>query len=565
MTSRRSQPLHPLLLILLTLLLLPAEAWSQDRSANQETGETEELVYPLEPRLARTSLPGALRHDLLLPGPLVDIAFPRRADGSRRLVLLVADGPRSEDGAPRPRQLMEWIPGEPPRLNALATALPPQLDQLALLADPAGPGDLLLVGEDELLYLLEEPNPEKASADSTPVHRAHLVPVLTAEHARLDARPFPALDASPAAHLSLLDLGRLLRYRPGPGDLIPFGALDLPISAEPERGGLLLSSPRVTELARPGRSPLYLLGPELQGKRRLRVRILDPEGDTAESPETSTTGFSQGPQTGEEGENTESGTEAGAPTASLEEAWCLLPSAETPALSWFTLLGGLPHLVVTTFEADQLGIFDKHRVRLFPLVGDRTRRGRTATLAFQSASRRWQPLQPSIQDFDSDGNQDFLLLHAEGLSGSDTIAEIYYGKPDGSFRSSSRKVDLEAPAGPWALSSLTGPNLLGSRHPDLAAIAEGELHLYAGSAAKDRRQRPFPRRPTLEVPLADTPNDIEVEIFVAPDGSSSRLTLGATPFIHDLDGDGRGEVIVSESFRDGRGIVQVIQITEPGS
>ena len=70
-------------------------------------------------------------------------------------------------------------------------------------------------------------------------------------------------------------------------------------------------------------------------------------------------------------------------------------------------------LIVTTTEADKIGVFAKQRFRLFPLAADRSRAGTPPSLAFETESNRWFPVDPAVVDLDRDGKQDLVVLQPE--------------------------------------------------------------------------------------------------------------------------------------------------------
>lgn len=63
---------------------------------------------------------GARRIDAVLPGKVLATAFPRGADGKRRVLVLVAPGPDS------PRESISWTPPAQEVKNACSGICPPR-------------------------------------------------------------------------------------------------------------------------------------------------------------------------------------------------------------------------------------------------------------------------------------------------------------------------------------------------------------------------------------------------------------------------------------------------------
>jgi hypothetical protein len=128
------------------------------------------------------------------------------------------------------------------------------------------------------------------------------------------------------------------------GPTAPALSFDLPRRASRTSRGLVLESPSVRPVPGTGDSggpPCFATEPETHGPRRLRVVLLCP-GD-------------------------EPGTEP-------VETWALLPGDETVTESHFGTLDGEPVLVVLTRE--ELGLFVKQQLRVFPLRGSQSRMAR---------------------------------------------------------------------------------------------------------------------------------------------------------------------------------------------
>src|SRR4029077_1692238 len=125
------------------------------------------------------------------------------------------------------------------------------------------------------------------------------------------------------------------------------------------------SSLPATAIPVPGGEPLQVVGPEENGKLRLRTLLLDSGGSPA-------------------------------------EPWPRLPGPENVDSFRYAALDGRPVLLVFTSDAEKLGIFAKQRLRLFPLSADRSRSGQPPALAFETETHRWFPVDTVLRDLDRD-------------------------------------------------------------------------------------------------------------------------------------------------------------------
>ncbi len=294
-------------------------------------------------------------------------------------------------------------------------------------------------------------------------------------------------------------VGRLRRYRPEGGGLTPAGEHDLPSRATRERWGLRLTSPQVVPVQ--GGDGLLAAGPEANGKQRLRSLLLS------------------------------FGTEANT------EAWSLLPAPEDANGVWYMTIDGKPFLIVTTAGAEKLGIFEGKKLRVFPLSSDRTRAGRRPVLATQTTSHLWNPVAPLVQDLDRDGKDDLVVLQLDGLGGGELIAETFFGRGDGRFVTPGRRQKWDLEVRGWSY----GQDLTGDGIADLAAADSKRLLVFPGTSE--------PRKALLE----KKPLVIPIDLGGGEGAGLRRLRVA------DLDGDGRGEAILSGSAGPGRGVVVVVR------
>ena len=491
----------------LLLLLAPAAVFAEDPPPAVGVSESRDA--------------GVGRVDAVVPGEVVATALPRGADGRRRIAILVApESPKAakgeEDGQEEgpeawrnelpdgPRSLYLFDPAGKGSLRPVVQDLPAEADSLAALDLDGDGADEVLLGEPGKLSSLGSPERWLASP-----RRLLEEPTFSLREAR--GRTASLSSGGDLAGIPVSVLGKLLIYRPdGAGGLAAGSETPLPVRASRERSGLRLTSPRARMIAgRAGGAPLYAAGPEAAGKQRLRTLLIDPA--SAEPP---------------------------------VEAWSLLPAPEKVEDVWMTRIDGRPSLIVTTYQADKLGIFEKAKLRIFPLVADRTRGGRKPSLAVQTESRRWVALEPVIRDVDGDGKDDLVLIQQEGMGGGELVIETYFGRGSGgnvAFEPAPKRQKWELRAGRWSY----GQDLTGDGRPDFAVLG-GEkirqLQVFAG-AADPRKNGLLEKSPRLLFPRKTGQ--------AAPSGALS---------IDDLDGDGHAEALLVDDDVRGRGRVTLLQL-----
>lgn len=467
-------------------------------------------VPAVAPGVARVvQSPGARRLEVSLPGHVVAAALPRVAGGRRLIALLLA--PESDRSGSRSLAVVDPAGGG--SLAQPLSGLHGAADSLAALDLDADGTDELLLGEPGALSSLGPP------PFATP--RALVEGPLVGLASVRGGLPGAGRGGD---RLDLAEAGLLRRFHPdGRGGLAAEGSWELPLRAAREPSGLALATPPVTAVALPGRGPLYAVGPEAVGSRRLRTLLIDPEA---------------------EGD------------ARRVEAWSLLPAPERVLASWVLALDGRPALVVATADAHKLGVFDKQRLRLFTLGADRTRTGRPPAVAFETESPRWRPVLPDVADLDRDGHDDLLVVGAAGVRGKSLLARVFLGRGDGRWEDAGRssRLDLEAYAWGW------GADLTGDGLADLVAVSADHLDLYAGAA--DPRRGPFEARPRRSVEMATEPAELRVDIDVGErtfeaSPPPSPFAVGR-PWLVDLDGDGRAEVVLISPGDKHPGTVTVV-------
>jgi hypothetical protein len=311
----------------------------------------------------------------------------------------------------------------------------------------------------------------------------------------------------PAAHTGLLELFE----RGAGGDLKHFGVYQLPVKAERQRWGLRLSSPPVTLL--PGEPPLFVVGPQVAGRRRIETILMPLDGT--------------GPQ----------------------EAWSLLPGEER-LMNFdrrYLRVDGTPVLAATSF--DKLGVFAKKRFRLYLLGRDRSRKGTPPVLAFDTECPLWFPLESTAVDADGDGHQDLVIVHPAGLQGKELQVTAYHGIGGGHFDSRARHWKLADQATDW----LYGPDLTGDGVPDLLVLVGDRLLLYPGDP---KGSRPLAGRPlwAVTVPGAPKPDTRE------PGGGGDQSpgpNRDRFLTVHELPGGGR-VALLHGAQKDGRTVLTVV-------
>lgn len=451
------------------------------------------------------SVGGARRVDAVLPGNLLATAFPRGADGKRRILALVAtapDGPRElylvdTSGAGGQRRLLGDLPAKA---------------SILIAASLGGKGaDEILLGEPGVAWTLgtvEAPAAPRRFLDG--VDPQHLL-----------------LGAAGDREIAAAEVGRLRTWtRDGSGKLIPGESFELPVRARRERSALRLDTPEVEVLSPgdpPGENtapPLYLIGPEPNGKTRLHTLILtrDAEGKPQRS-----------------------------------EAWSRFAGPETVDDHWFVRIDGQPMLILTSNSADKVSLFEEKSLRVFPLAADRSRAGQPPRLAAPTVSRRWFPARPFVLDLDRDGHEDLVVVQQEGLRGKALIAETWFGQGGGRFAAPSRKVSLDLQARAWDY----GADVTGDGRPDLVAIEKTKLLVFAGTA--DPRRDLLDRRPRLSIDLPAS-EPVSVDASLGSEGAVVETRKSRPLELIDLDGDGRPEIVVMVRDDGGRGRVTVVRV-----
>ena len=294
-------------------------------------------------------------------------------------------------------------------------------------------------------------------------------------------------------------VGRARLFVPGAGRLTAVLDLPVPTRASRQTHGIRLSSPRILTVA--GDSARLAATPQAIGKQRLRTLLL----------------------------------EAGA----TSEAWSLLPTPEDVDEARYATIDGRPSLIVSTTNADKLGIFEGKKLRIFALAADRTQAGRAPILAAQTTSHRWFPVETTIADVDRDGHDDAIVVQSDGMGGGETIVETFFGRGDGGgFVTPGRRQKWELRSeGTSYAADLTGDGVA-----DFAVLDDEGLNVFAGT--KDPRRALLAREP-IRVPIA----------LGSARGDSVRAL-----HVADLDSDGKSEAILLGRVAEERDAVLVVSL-----
>lgn len=317
--------------------------------------------------------------------------------------------------------------------------------------------------------------------------------------------------------LALPEVGRLSLHRLDGESTIEH--TPIPATARRCSTGFELTSPPIERLRMPG-SRRFVAGPVAAGPHRVRSLIIDPAAADDEER--------------------------------VIETWSRLPSPEDVDAHHYLSIDGRPFLIAITTDAERLGVFEKSKLRVLPLGGDRTRAGRAATFQLETDTRNWYSVGVEVFDDDGDGRDDLLVLQPQGLSGGDLVVERFAGLGNGRFDRRSRKTELDDVEGArW----IAGRDWTGDGRADLWVVAESQLRLYAGIEHRRRTVAKDPIRvldaTTTEraaSTLAEHPGHVD-----AP----TRMAYRGRPKVDDLDADGHPKITLVRHVR-GRGLVRIV-------
>lgn len=475
--------------------------------------------------------------DLEIPGWLISLAFPQRADGGREILMLVASpGEIGESGAeasivagweaPPParqtnlfvgsggarmwsnfrtaRSIQEygWQPAAGPRLLRWdpRAEQPPQL-----LQDDLSPTVMAIVsaapqeGHAEGVWLIEPGRLRHVPASFWLLGNTDSSRETVIEQGEIE----PAGFLPRHSHIPLYDSGKsiwlggqgaLHHLKRDPGSNTWNRAEDLKTRISLDKSGYSLTitsripMPFDPDLAAPA---ILAEWPDSIGKQRLRVTLheLDDEG------------------------------------ASSRDLWLRFSGPETLLHSYPVLIDDKPVLAVWTSLADKVRLHYRPRLHLFPITEDRTRAGRLPTATMDDVGEaRWRLPRPVPHDANGDGKQDLLLLYRDGKR---YRVDAFLQQDDLRFNPSAAvtKIDLgEVPEG--IVTGFLAEDLTGDGLGDLVIITRGELLLVPGRPASRKGSRLFEKQPSTRIAMGS---------------EDAELTLDTRQV--DLDGDGRSEFI----------------------
>jgi hypothetical protein len=455
---------------------------------------------PPPPAIGVTLVPlaGARRTDAVLPGHLLGVAFPKAADGRRRIVVLTTpDDPKAE-GTPKGSRSLYLIDPEQagaPRL--LLEGLPAEANALTAADLDSDGAEEILLGEPGKLHALGTPE--------APASR------LLLETAGLDLRR-SSLQEGP---LQVPTVGRLRTWTFDGGRPVPGPEHELPVRASRERQALRLSSLPVTPI-----QGFMAVGPEETGKLRIRTILIGADGKRT-------------------------------------EAWSQLPGREDILGYRYVTLEGRPALIVTTADAEKMGVFAHHRFRLFLLTTDRSKSGQAPTLAFETESNRWFSVDPVIADLDRDGKEDLVVIQPEGVGGGDLVIDTFFGQGNGRFERPRRLKLGNLESRSWSF----GRDVTGDGVTDLVTLGKAGLSVFAGTA--DPRRDLLDRKPRQTIEIGAARETVTVSVGAGTDGVATDVSRSAnlgSPRLEDLDSNGRPEVLLFSPNANGRGRVTVVRL-----
>lgn len=530
-----SRRLPPLLALAAILLAGPAAPAAEKREV-PEAG-------PFVPGVKLSELGGARLTDARLSGRVLGFVLPRRAGGTRELLLLTSPpGGRNEPEGEEEREAGEEAEEERRsrqllRLDLVAGVVEPLREDLAgvrrleaLDLEGDGEDELLAVGREGFRLLRPgaergwEAAPELLLREDDPGRIESGIPRLFLVHEVEATDPF------------LLTVPGALRAY-GSGTDGGFERLvEIPIPQQPSwrSDHLRLATPAVSSLGRGEDGELVLATRvEAVSPERLRTRLLEldaPEG------------------------------------ARSTECWMALPAPEDLLGGNLMLLDGRPAAAVTSTPASKLGLFDEKKLRVYLLGADRTRTGRKPIFAVETRINLWQAVRVQARDLDRDGRDDLLLGYWKGLKHDRVVLDAYLADGEGSFRRSPGTTAFDMEGGDRSV-LLFGRDLTGDGRPDLLLRSGKGLTVHPGREPGGKGRALVEERPRWTIPL---PEEI-------PRGSaSSSFGTGGIrswtssriwgPYLVDLDGDGREEVLMVWNEQESRrGRVIVVRLPDTGS
>lgn len=501
-------------------------------------------------------LDGGTRLDAVLPGWLRGYTLPRRADGSRDVMLLVGvvwpAVVRSQEET-RPA----GTPCDEPEPTEAARAAPCRLLRL----DLSGPGEIEVVrddlpadswgldsfdvdgdGTEELLLFV---NGEIRLLRDVGGKRFGGRPEsLVVDPALGYGEREPRIVRSPAAGGKLLPVATedgLRAYgRRADGRFGLVSSTPLPLAVQRDRDSIRVETPTVTEIGSIGDGALELAasgdgdGEKIANIRmvradRLRTVLLVPSAE---------------------------------PSLRLIECWSKLPAREWLHDREYRMLDGRPAMIVTTTPADKIKLLGKKLLRLFVLEADRTKAGKLPLLAVETDAHLWRRVAPFFLDVNEDGRTDLVVGFQKGLNSGPMTLEAFLRMEDGSFDPSPRETTIDVKDADDTVIEY-GRDVDGDGAVDLLLVDSGRILVFPGGKAATGGKEIVASTPRYSLPLPSFAASVgPVATRVGLDGptiSTRRGRIGI-PRPVDIDGDGRLEILVEAGLKDGRSAVVIFRI-----
>ncbi len=441
-----------------------------------------------------------------------------------------------------PRSLYFLVPGSL-ALERLAAALPERTNAVAALIPAAGgAADPLIVGEPGALYVVDLPR----EGGTGSCRKLLAAPGLDLRSLRLasSGAPRPRLPWLAVARAGRLELLASDPASPPPlRELRPIASFPLPLTAEHEPWGIKLTSSPVHLLPEPAgpaavavpasgpsqpAAPRFAMGPEPQGRRRLRTLLL--------------------------------AAAAGEPPV---EAWSLLQGDAQDLDGSFLDWAGRPALVVSSVP--KFGVFVKRDLQLFVLARDRSRGGAPPAFAVHTECLLWHELGTYFAAAASSRGRDLVVIYPEGMGGKKLHVLAYADMGQGRLAAQPRVSSVDVEADAW----FYGADLTGDGIADLLVKSQGRLLLYPGVANAYRLADrpawnfalPLPP-PRAKARRGDRSGDTEEARQEDRQERASRAAAARLAGLVDLSGDGHSTLFLGvASDRDHTAVVAVRRTT----
>lgn len=402
-------------------------------------GEEEE--HPPEPvGTSVTERDGVTIHEAILPGDLVDWSGLPDPTGLESMVILSQlEGDQPADGSDE-RQVWSWHLAGRGKLEKVGPPLTEDATGVVVLrSHAAGEAQVLVTVGERLLGI--GPGGEWIERFSS------------------DYDLFPVRDhrgGRPLASktLFLRSLGRLQALELDSAAHLLHSAwmLDLPLTVDREWGALRLETPSVAVFRNlDGESTQLVMGPDTQGKRRIRTTLI-------------TVGSTDAPE--------------------VVETWNMLSNLEDVEESWYVTYQGSPAVIVTTVLADKHGVFEKKKLRLFALTADRTRAGSGPLLEAMTRSRNWYGTCAGIADVNDDDIDDLVSAQPKGLGAGSLWVEAHLGTAGGGFDSKARGSEIEVEEGEVCTLAV---DVTGDETVDLVVVEDESVLVFPLLSAREAK------------------------------------------------------------------------------